>query len=584
MDKELSPHIAIVLEELLDIYEPFVEKYRSEIKGTYLVEDRLVQSATPLLPLLLTSSTSVSFSRRLTVKWCAGVVKMLDKRATRLLCTRLSTDSDKIISTHAKKVVRSIKAVEVVKEDVSSSVLFFDSENVDSDNELTLDMEIVQTKLNNEIEALAEKLQISRDGAAVIMQSNHYSFDGAFESIQKSEDLESTLKSFGVRHRCRSLLYGDDSCDDNDDKDDDTYSVVKASCMICYDDILSQDDAYSLPCKHSFCRDCFSSYLRVKIEGRELLNCPHHGCNEYVVEADVQELLPSMLRVWKELYFRQFITQSDLYTFCPGSDCTMVAFAETKTGDAQCTKCNTSFCFCCGETPHTPAICRDAEAFMPLFNTSDYCVMKFSKRCPNCAVPIEKNQGCNHMTCIECHSHFCWVCLSLISGYADLDSHVCNKFDPKDNTFNAKERDEFFLVRYEASAEGEVYAKKGLDSFLKHMTDADSGADDDDDIRTMVKTFKCLIACRSFLKNTFIIGWAWQKDETTDETSTTRKEIFESHQATLTAFTENLQQLVEKKDGFIDLDTLNFYSCALKLYVERMMDFISRCRDDACRE
>jgi hypothetical protein len=68
MDKELSPHIAIVLEELLDIYEPFVEKYRSEMKGTYLVEDRLVQSATPLLPLLLTSSTSVSFSRRLTVR------------------------------------------------------------------------------------------------------------------------------------------------------------------------------------------------------------------------------------------------------------------------------------------------------------------------------------------------------------------------------------------------------------------------------------------------------------------------------------------------------------------------------------
>ena len=113
MDTELSPHIAIVLEELLDIYEPFVEKYRSEIKGTYLVEDRLVQSATPLLPLLLTSSTSVSISRRLTVKWCAGVVKMLDKRATRLLCTRLSTDSDKIISTHAKKVVRSIKAVDL---------------------------------------------------------------------------------------------------------------------------------------------------------------------------------------------------------------------------------------------------------------------------------------------------------------------------------------------------------------------------------------------------------------------------------------------------------------------------------------
>jgi len=569
IDEELSPHIANVLEELLEVYEPFVTKYRAEMEGNYLVEDRLVQSATPLLPSLLTASTSASsLSRRVAVKWCAGVVIVLDKLAARVLCTRLATDSDKIISTQAKKIVGSIKDGEAAKEDVSSSVMFFDSGN-------ELDMEIVQTKLDNEIEALAANLQISRDGAAVIMQSNHFSFDRALEAIQKSKDLESTLKSCGVRHRCRSLLRGYGSSDDN------TCSALKNhQCKICYDDMVSPEDVYSLPCKHVFCRDCFSSYLRVKIEGRELLNCPHHGCNEYVVESDVKELLPSMLRVWKELYFRQFITKCGHYKFCRGSDCTMVAFSETKTGDAQCTKCDASFCFCCGEKPHTPATCRDAEKFMPLFNTSDYCVMKFSKRCPSCAVPIQKNQGCNHMTCRECNSHFCWLCLSLISGYDDLERHACNKFDPRDS-FNAKERDEFFLTRYEASAEGEVYAKKGLDSFLMHMSDADSGADDD--IRAMAKAFKCLITCRNFLKNTFIIGWSWQKDETSDEISSTRKEIFEAHQATLTAFTENLQQLVEKKDGFIDLDTLHFYSCALKLYVERMMDFISRCRDDEPR-
>jgi len=80
------------------------------------------------------------------------------------------------------------------------------------------------------------------------------------------------------------------------------------------------------------------------------------------------------------------------------------------------------------------------------------------------------------------------------------------------------------------------------------------------------------------LKNSFIIAWSWQKDDVTDESSSVRKEIFEAHQATLIAFTENLQELVEKKEDYIDLDTLNFYSCALELYIERMVDFISRCR------
>lgn len=561
VDRELSSHITVVLEEMLELYEPYVVKFRSEIDGACFMEDRLIQSATPLLPLLLTASTSASISRRLTVQWCDTVLKVLDKHAARILCTRLATDSDRFVSTQAKQLLLSMKAAKTSKMDVGSGVLFFDSDN-------ELDMEIVRTKLNNEIEALAKTLQITRDGAAAILQSNHYSFDQALEAIKASEDLDSTLKSCGVRHRCRSLLCGGDSVHEDT-------NVEVNQCKICYDDMPLQDDAYSLPCKHLFCRDCFSSYLRVKIECRELLNCPHHGCNEYVVEADVKNLLPPMLQVeWNNFHFRQFVMQNCQYKFCPGSDCTMIAFSENikPVVDTHCTKCDTNFCFCCGEEPHTPASCQDAEEFLPLLNTSDYCVSKFSKRCPNCSVPIEKNQGCNHMTCRECNSHFCWLCLSLINGYEDLERHACNKFDPRD-MFNAKERDEFFLSRYEASSEGEVFAKKELDSFLKRMADADCVADDD-----IVKVFECLITSRNFLKNSFIIAWAWQKEEATNESSSVRKEIFEAHQATLTAFTENLQQLVEKKEDFIDLDALKFYSCALELYIERMMDFLARCK------
>ncbi len=38
-----------------------------------------------------------------------------------------------------------------------------------------------------------------------------------------------------------------------------------------------------------------------------------------------------------------------------------------------------------------------------------------TKKCPNpatkCTVPIEKNEGCQHMTCTQCRHEFCWVCL-----------------------------------------------------------------------------------------------------------------------------------------------------------------------------
>jgi ariadne-1 len=572
MDEELSQHVAVVLEELREVYKPFVAMYRSKMEESYLAEDRLIQSATPLLPVLITASTSALIQRRLTVKWSEDIVRPLDELAARVLCARLASDSDKVVSTHANKVVNSIEAGEAIN-NVRSRVMFFDSEDV-------LDMEVVATMLDREIEAFGEKLQISRDGAALIMQNNQYSFDKSLEKIQKSEDLERTLDACGVKHRCRSLLHRKDSNDDACSVD------IVHQCKICFDDKLSQDDLYSLPCRHRFCRECFKSYLRVKMEDRSLLNCPQHGCNERIVEDDVKELLPSMLKDWKEIHLKHFIKISDQYTHCPGSDCGMICYSDTKTRDAQCTKCGRSFCFCCGNNPHTPATCRDAKEFLPLLDSSEYYVMKCSKRCPgpNCLIPIEKNQGCNYMTCSECNTSFCWLCLQPLRGHDDLERHACNKFDPR-HTYNTKEKDEFFLSRYESSAEGEVYAKKGLDTFLKEKANADLCSDDD--IRAMVKASECLIQCRNFLKNTYIVAWVWHhdvcRDEKTNETSATRKEIFEAHQATLAAFTDNLQQLLEKDASVIDLDGFAFFTFALRLYVERMMEFISRCREDVSR-
>jgi len=67
--------------------------------------------------------------------------------------------------------------------------------------------------------------------------------------------------------------------------------------------------------------------------------------------------------------------------------------------------CDKNFCYKCGKKYHFDYDCNgdiDQESMDLILNTS--------KPCPNCKIPIEKNEGCNHMTCKLCFQNWCWIC------------------------------------------------------------------------------------------------------------------------------------------------------------------------------
>ena len=74
--------------------------------------------------------------------------------------------------------------------------------------------------------------------------------------------------------------------------------------------------------------------------------------------------------------------------------------------------------------------------------------MANTKSCPGCGRNIEKNQGCNHMTCNQCRHEFCWICMGdwKDHGSATGGYYKCNLYEEKkkDTKFateeNARER------------------------------------------------------------------------------------------------------------------------------------------------
>lgn len=94
-----------------------------------------------------------------------------------------------------------------------------------------------------------------------------------------------------------------------------------------------------------------------------------------------------------------------------------------------CEACLSSFCVLCrlpwtvGDSNHNAISCTE---YFTLYNTSlreneeEQAQAEIMRRrlagtlkfCPSCDSRIERNGGCNHMTCRSCAFQFCWVCLA----------------------------------------------------------------------------------------------------------------------------------------------------------------------------
>ncbi|CAI2375636.1 unnamed protein product [Moneuplotes crassus] len=168
------------------------------------------------------------------------------------------------------------------------------------------------------------------------------------------------------------------------------------------------DKTVTLECKHTFCYECLRQHFSHQIRRKVLQNtCP--SCHRAVSE-DLAQTVLSSADIGRLLSFKRHDMvdkDTDLY-WCPQPGCKLYVRAPgVKPGTAHKATCECGHTFCtgCHEAWHEGKSCRKFQVrrMGTLVNN------KVVKPCPKCDTLIEKNQGCDHMTCSVCKYEFWWT-------------------------------------------------------------------------------------------------------------------------------------------------------------------------------
>ncbi|XP_076582550.1 E3 ubiquitin-protein ligase RNF14-like [Chaetodon auriga] len=246
------------------------------------------------------------------------------------------------------------------------------------------------------------------------------------------------------------------------------FATTVFDCGVCFMSSLGSDCVQLPECGHIFCQACLAQFCKLQIKEGNVrgVTCPQADCTATPTPAQVKSL------VGEELFSRydRLLLQSTLdcmadVVYCPRQSCGSAVIQSSNA--AMCSVCGFAFCVLCKKTYHGPEDCQakksvekvvegsdtqqgkidlpqSREGMMALWD--DYAGgskqrrrllesrygrnillvimekylsedwMTFNcKNCPHCFSRIQKDRGCNIMTCSRCKQRFCWVCLARLS-------------------------------------------------------------------------------------------------------------------------------------------------------------------------
>ena len=204
------------------------------------------------------------------------------------------------------------------------------------------------------------------------------------------------------------------------------------TCPICICTVeLSQ--LYRLEyCGHGYCKECVRNLILNGLTDKKFpIQCAADKCGKDIVIRDINIHIKQGAFTSSKLATSAVdclvAKNSNKYHYCLTPNCEMVYRVTSSAEFFRCPLCACRICTACHIQFHDGMTCAMFKSAKSQDDSVDKWMRdspKKRKQCPNCDVGIEKYTGCNHVHCLACGAHICWVCLKSFSDQAHCYGHM----------------------------------------------------------------------------------------------------------------------------------------------------------------
>lgn len=338
-------------------------------------------------------------------------------------------------------------------------------------------------------------------------------------------------------------------------------------CDICMEDLPS-DEATRVDCGHCFCNNCWTEHFMVKInEGQSRrIRCMAHKCNAICDEAVVRNLVskrhPDMAEKFDRFLLESYIEDNKRVKWCPSAPhCgNAIRIEDDEFCEVECS-CGLQFCFSCLSEAHSPCSCLMWELWAKKCRDESETVnwiTAHTKTCPKCHKPVEKNGGCNLVSCI-CGQAFCWLCGGATGRdhtWSSINGHSCGRFKAeREKKSERAKRDHYrymhYFNRYRAHTDSfkkESKLKEIIQERVSITEERDSRLRDFSWVNNgLLRLFRSRrVLSYSYPFAFYMFGDELFNDEMTKEEREIKQHLFEDQQQQLEANVEKLSKFLEE--------------------------------------